>query len=39
MLDATYGEGTAIGTNINRFTEKVTGYDKNGNILGLQRYG
>ena len=39
MLDAVYGEGTHIGSNANRFTEKVTGYDKNGNILALQRYG
>ena len=39
LTTATYGEGTSIGTNADRFTEKVTGYDKNGNILGLQRYG
>ena len=39
MLDAVYGEGTSISSNANRFTEKVTGYDKNGNILALQRYG
>ena len=39
MLDAVYGEGTSLTTNANRFTEKVTGYDKNGNILALQRYG
>ena len=39
MLDAIYGESTNIGSNANRFTEKVTGYDKNGNILALQRYG
>ena len=31
MLNATHGTGT--------YTEKVTGYDKNGNITGLQRYG
>ena len=31
MLNATHGN--------NQYTEKVTGYDKNGNILGLQRYG
>ena len=31
MLDATHGTGA--------YTEKVTSYDKNGNILGLQRYG
>lgn len=39
MLDAVYGEGATIGTNLNRFTEQVTGYDKNGNIKTLQRYG
>ena len=39
MLDAIYGEGTSLNSNANRFTEKVTGYDKNGNILALQRYG
>jgi len=39
LTSATYGEGSSIGTNANRFTEKVTGYDRNGNILGLQRYG
>ena len=31
LLNATHGAG--------RFTEKVTSYDKNGNINGLQRYG
>ena len=31
MLNATHSS--------NYFTEKVTSYDKNGNILGLQRYG
>ena len=31
MLDATHGAGL--------YTEKVTSYDKNGNIKGLQRYG
>ena len=39
LLTAAYGEGSAIGTNVNRFTEQVTNYDKNGNILGLKRYG
>ncbi len=28
-----------ISTIPNRFSENVTGYDKNGNIKGLQRYG
>ena len=39
MLNATYGETAGISTNANRFSETVTGYDKNGNIKGLQRYG
>ena len=39
MLNATYGETAGICTNANRFSENVTGYDKNGNIKGLQRYG
>ena len=39
MLNATYGETANISTNANRFSENVTGYDKNGNIKTLQRYG
>ncbi len=39
MLNATYGETAGINTNANRFSENVTGYDKNSNIKGLQRYG
>lgn len=39
LLNAAYGEGTSISTNPNRFSENVTGYDKNGNIKNLQRYG
>ena len=39
ILNATYGETASISTNANRFSENVTGYDKNGNIKGLQRYG
>ena len=39
LTSATYGEGTSISGNANRFTEKVTSYDKNGNIKALQRYG
>ena len=38
-MNVTYGETTGISTNANRFSENVTGYDKNGNIKGLQRYG
>ena len=32
-------ETAAINTNLDRFTENISGYDKNGNILGLQRFG
>ena len=39
MLNATYGETASISTNANRFSENVAGYDKNGNIKSLQRYG
>ena len=39
LTSAVYGEGTDISSNAGRFTEKVTGYDLNGNIKGLQRYG
>ena len=39
LTSATYGEGTSISGNANRFTEKVTSYDKNGNVKALQRYG
>ncbi|MDC6279003.1 hypothetical protein H6B16_000380 [Caecibacteroides pullorum] len=35
LLDAVYGEGTSLSSNAGRFTEKVTSYDKNGNILVL----
>ena len=38
VLNATYGETASISTNANRFSENVTGYDKNGNIKSLQRY-
>ena len=39
LKDAIYGEGEQLSNNLNRFNEQVTGYDKNGNILGLLRYG
>ena len=38
MTAGIYGEGTAISSNANRFNESAT-YDKNGNILSLQRRG
>lgn len=39
LKNATYGEGEGLDRNINCFNEQITGYDKNGNILGLKRYG
>ncbi len=39
MLNAEYSEGGYMNQNLNRYTEKVTEYDKNGNIKKLQRYG
>ena len=36
LKDAVYKEGSSVN---DRYTEKVTGYDRNGNITGLQRYG
>ncbi|MDD3036495.1 DUF6443 domain-containing protein [Bacteroides sp.] len=39
LKNAVYGEGDNLSLNVNRFNEQVTGYDKQGNILGLSRYG
>lgn len=39
LTNAVYGEGSALTSNSNHFTEQVTDYDKMGNILGLKRYG
>ena len=39
MLSADYSEGYSMNQNLDRYTEKVTEYDKNGNIKKLQRYG
>ena len=39
LTNAVYGETSSISNNTNRFSENVTGYDKNGNITALQRYG
>ncbi|SHF35651.1 hypothetical protein SAMN05444349_1175 [Bacteroides faecichinchillae] len=39
LKNAVYGEGATLVSNLNRFNEQVTGYDKQGNILGLSRYG
>ena len=39
LLNGTYGEGNQLNSNSGRYSEKVIGYDKNGNITGLERYG
>ena len=39
MKQAVYGEGTNLASNPNQFNEWVTGYDKQGNILGIKRSG
>lgn len=40
LQHAVYGEGEGITpASVRNFSEKVTGYDSNGNILGLERYG
>jgi RHS repeat-associated protein len=37
LSQANYAEGASLGTNAGYFSENITNYDKNGNILGLQR--
>ncbi len=39
LLNGIYGEGEQLNSNSGRYSENVTGYDKNGNITGLERYG
>lgn len=39
LKSAIYGEGEGLNLNADRFSERITDYDKNGNILGLKRYG
>ena len=39
LTAAAYGEGASLTTNLNRFNEMVTEYDKMGNIKTLQRQG
>ncbi|MFV0327753.1 MAG: RHS repeat-associated core domain-containing protein [Bacteroides xylanisolvens] len=39
LIAAKYWERQPWNSNDRNFTEKITGYDKNSNILGLQRYG
>ncbi|HJD76375.1 MAG TPA: RHS repeat-associated core domain-containing protein [Bacteroides reticulotermitis] len=39
LKNAAYGEGEELSLNTNHFNEQITSYDKNGNILGLKRYG
>lgn len=38
-MNASYGEGEDLSANAGRFSEVITGYDRNGNILGLKRSG
>lgn len=39
LTNALYGEGATLLEGTNHFSEQVSAYDKNGNILGLKRYG
>ena len=39
MRNAFYSESASMNTNTGSFNEQVEGYDKNGNMLGLKRYG
>lgn len=39
IQNAVYGETANLNANANRFSENVTGYDRNGNIRSLQRFG
>ena len=39
LKNAIYGEGPSLSDSPDLFNEQVTGYDKNGNITGLLRYG
>ena len=39
IQNAMYGETANLNANANRFSENVTGYDRNGNIRSLQRFG
>lgn len=39
LKDAIYGEGNGLLINTNRFDERVTAYDKHGNIQGIKRFG
>ena len=39
LIASIYGEGVNLASNPNRFNEQVTGYDKQGNILGIKRSG
>ncbi len=39
LKDAIYGEGNNLQINTNRFDERVTAYDKHGNIQRIERFG
>ena len=38
MTAGTYGEGISLTTNVDRYSERM-GYDANGNITSISRYG
>lgn len=38
MTAGTYGEGSSLTTNVDRYSERM-GYDANGNITSISRYG
>lgn len=39
LKNAAYGEGELLALKPDHYDEQITGYDKNGNMLGLKRYG
>lgn len=39
LKSAAYGEGEILTLKPNHFDEQITGYDKNGNVQGIKRYG
>ena len=39
MPRAEYGEGSGLSDKVGRYDERITGYDANGNIMGLVRNG
>ncbi len=39
LTAATYGEGLAVSANKDRYSEKISGFTRNGSITGFQRHG